>query len=363
MTQTYAKIFFVAGGSGGHVIPALQMYEHFNNKNFDGQEFQSYFITDERGEKFCPNTLQRSYILKTIYQNIKYLPSFLINLFIVGRIFLSERPSAVIGFGGITTIIPALIAWLFKIPVIIHEQNSSMGKANRLVMKYFATRGLVSFANTKNAVNASSIFFTGLPIREEITQKEKIHDDEKVSILIIAGSQGSDFFDLHIPEIISKITLKNPELKDRIIIYEQVRENKIQEITEKYSELGIRFELKPFFDDMNAYIQKSDLLISRAGASTIFEILKAKIPGILIPMKNSAENHQYMNAIELAKIQTEIPLIEEHEVDKLENILTYICTSKKLLISTQEELLKHDLGDAKEKITQNIIEVLNHANN
>jgi len=362
MTQTYTKIFFVAGGSGGHVIPALQMYEHFNGKNFNGQEFTAYFITDERGKKFCPPELQRSYILKTIYQSISYLPSALINLFLIFRIFFKDHPSLLVGFGGITTVIPSIVAWLFKIPVIIHEQNASMGKANRLIMKYFATRSLVSFTNTKNIPIQTSVSYTGLPIRECITQKGKISDDEKVSILIIAGSQGSDFFDLHIPEIISKIISEKPELKDRVVIYEQVRENKVQETITKYSELGLNFDVKPFFEDINTYIQKSDLLISRAGASTIFEILKAKIPGILIPMKNSAENHQYMNAMELAKIQTEIPLIEEHEVDKLENILTYIFTSKKLLINTQEELFKHVLEDAQDKMTQNIIEVLNHAN-
>ena len=362
MINNKMNILVVAGGSGGHIFPALETMNRLSNVKNKLYIIDTYFITDERGAQFVPNTIKKLVILKTITVTLKSVFAYFRNFFKLLYIFYKIRPNILIGFGGITTIIPAFVAWIFGVRIFIHEQNATIGKANRFILKYFNARCFLSFKNTKGISDMRSASYVNFPVRSNIKQKGAIVDYDtknEIGILIIAGSQGADFFDNNIPNIISKVFSENPNIPSsiRIKIYEQVHIENHEKVKNIYSKLGIDVEIKTFFDNIDEYILKSDLMIARAGASTIFEILASKIPSILIPLKNSADNHQYLNAVEFSKIQTKIQFIEEDAIGNLYDILKEVFTSKKLLIEAQKELLNFK-SNVNSNIEQNVLKVL-----
>ena len=362
MISNKLNILVVAGGSGGHIFPALETMNRLSNVKNELHVIDTCFITDERGARFIPNTTKKLIILKTITVTLKSVLAYFSNFFKLLYIFYKIRPNILIGFGGITTIIPAFVAWIFGVRIFIHEQNAIIGKANRFILKYFNAKCFLSFKNTKGISDMRLASYINFPVRSNIKQKDAIIEKKKkneIGILIIAGSQGADFFDNNIPNIISKVFSENPNILSsiRIKIYEQVHIENREKVKNIYSKLGIDVEIQTFFDNIDEYISKSDLMIARAGASTIFEILSSKIPSILIPLKNSADNHQYLNAVEFSKIQTKIQFIEEDAIGNLYYMLKEVFTSKKLLIDAQKELLNFK-SNINSNIEQNVLKVL-----
>ena len=345
-----------------HFFPALTTAERLSNLKGSSYELCVHFITDERGNRFVKNYTGQLSVLKTITANLNATFKCFYNFIKLLNIFCKVRPNALIGFGGITTIIPSFLAWMIRIPIFVHEQNAAIGNANKFILKYFKAKCFLSFRNTKGINDMRFASYVTFPLRSNIQKKDVIKDyqtNNEINILIIAGSQGSDFFDNNIPNIISNVLSQNPGLSSsiKINIYEQVHVENFDKVNNTYKNFDINFEIKTFFDNINEYILKSDLMIARAGASTIFEALEAKIPTILIPLRNSANNHQYFNAVEFSKIQTKIPFIEELSIKNLHDILKEVFVSKKLLIDAQEELFNFK-NIQNSNIEQNVLKVL-----
>lgn len=305
MTQLSSdKIILTAGGTGGHIYPAEALAVELQKRNY-----QVMFFTDQRGLgnyqgilKQIPNQTiySGSIIGKSILTKFISLIKLTFGTIQAGFYLLKNRPAVVVGFGGYASFPTALSAIILRIPLIIHEQNSVMSRTNRLLAR-FATRTAQSFRKTKNTPSSAKEFLCGMPIREAISQLYFQERDWKTqnsfSLIVLGGSQGAKILGEIVPKAIS---LLSPDKQKKLIIYQQCRKGEEDNIKSLYENTSCKYIISSFFNNMPELYQKSSLIISRAGASSIYEIAAAGIPSILIPLPTAADNHQYYNAKELS---------------------------------------------------------------
>lgn len=285
------KIFLVAGGSGGHLFPALSLIEELH-------EFDTLLLTDKRTEKYLKgmDIKYEKVITSKINKNILLIINLIIILLGISQnilLFLKNRPNLVIGFGGYTSIPSIIAAKILNIKIIIHEQNAVMGRTNKLLSK-ISDEITISFPSTKYAPINSK--FTGIPIRKKKKIKKII--SRKKRILVVGGSQGAKIFSEIIPQALDKL---DNSTKKKIKVIQQVRNEDFSKIKKYYNSLGVAYDIKEFFDDIYNQIYNADLIISRCGASTLAEIHSFEKQSILFPLPTSMNNHQYFNAKEFQK--------------------------------------------------------------
>ena len=308
-------IIIATGGTGGHVAPALSIISKLIDHNL-------IIITDIRGEmffkKFYKNEDKSSNINKASHQLIvhditspnnkglikKLKSSFQILLSTIKclNLFINNKPQIIIGFGGYSSVTPLIAAKLLRIPIIIHEQNAVLGRANRFLSK-FANILALSFKDTKfNKKNYKSVFI-GNPVREEFNIIGKLkysppEQGKQFSILIMGGSLGASFFSNNIPAILCSLPI---EIKKRLNVFHQVKEEEIINVKQLYDKNKINSEVKSFFEDIFIQFKKAHLIIARSGGSSIAEILAANRPTIFIPLPTALDNHQVENANYIVK--------------------------------------------------------------
>ncbi len=297
------KIFLVAGGSGGHLFPAIALSK--SNKYFD-----YHFVIDFRTESLAlKNNLKYNRLVSSnLNLNFKLPISILKIIFACVQsiiILIMYKPKLVIGFGGYTTVPTILMARIFNIRIILHEQNAIMGKANRFLSR-FAKSVALTFKNTK--FKTSNGVYTGIPVRKKRIRKIK---RKFKTIFIVGGSQGAKVFSTVIPKIIKSL---DPKLKKNLHVVQQVKKNEKKIIENIYKEMKIKFEIKYFFDDIYDIYEKSDIIISRCGSSTLAEIEIFRKFSILFPLPSAMDNHQYFNALEFKK-NNECIIVDEKNLD------------------------------------------------
>ncbi len=294
-------ILLATGGTGGHIFPALALKDALEKNGYKVK-----VTADARFAKFHPFDDDNIFIPSANFVNRSPL-KILTSLFTLFKGFVKalllihkEQPKIVIGFGGYVSYPTMLAAIILGKEIILHEANTVIGKVNRILLwraKYLTT----GFPVTKGvkAKYQDKVVYTGNPVRPEIlasSLKKKTHSDDKLSILIIGGSQGAKIFSKIIPEVIVNLP---QAIKSKLHIYQQVKEEDIDLIKAKYAKENIACEIKSFFNDMNKQLAQADLMISRAGASTIAELIAFKLPAIFIPYPSATDNHQYYNAEEI----------------------------------------------------------------
>ena len=286
-------IFFVAGGTGGHLFPAIAVAKSF-------EKSQSHFLVDKRTEKILLgkelkyHVISSSKLEKNIFTIIISIFKILYGFVYSFCLIIKFKPSLVVGFGGYTSIPTILAAKVLNKKILIHEQNSVMGKTNRFLSR-ISTKIAITYKNTTFA--HKSAILSGIPIRKLKVKKNKKNKNKK-TILIIGGSQGAQVFG----EIIKKVLLRfDKNLLKKIFIVHQVKKEDLKSMKNFYRNINIEFKIKSFFTDIYDEINNSDLIISRCGASTLAEIEFFKKFCILIPLPTSANNHQFYNAVEFKK--------------------------------------------------------------
>ena len=286
-------IFLVAGGTGGHLFPAIAVSKYFDKS-------QLHFLVDKRTEKILLNNNIRYHLIssskleknifKVLISFFKIFYGFIYSLYLIVKF----KPELVVGFGGYTSIPTLLAAKILNKKILIHEQNSVMGKTNRLLSK-ISNQTAITYKNTVFA--DTSAIFSGIPIRE-LKVKKKINKNERKKILIIGGSQGAKVFS----EIIKNIILRlDKSLLKKIQVVQQIKKEDLKKMEKFYRDLNIKYKLQNFFSNIYEEINSSDLIISRCGASSLAEIEYFKKFCILIPLPTAANNHQYFNAVEFKK--------------------------------------------------------------
>jgi len=336
------RILLVGGGTGGHLFPAEALLESFLANDYDAK-----LITDNR----CKN-----YISYPSYSKIIDVKRFSGNYLsrIIGLLNLpisilqsmffmwKYKPNILISFGGYTSIPHLISAIILRIPIIIHESNSVIGKVNLIFCKN-ARLILLSYKNTINLPKQylDKSLVTGNFVRMKLLissgkiQEKK--DEQKFTIFIFGGSQGAKIFSEEITNSIINLSKSYKNIK----IIQQVVENDLANIREIYQNNEIEAEIKPFFKDMVEQYREADLVIARSGSSTIAEIIALMKPSILIPLPHSADNHQYFNA-KLLEDKSACILIEQKNIkNNLTNLLKEIISEKpKLKLEIMENSLK-----------------------
>jgi UDP-N-acetylglucosamine--N-acetylmuramyl-(pentapeptide) pyrophosphoryl-undecaprenol N-acetylglucosamine transferase len=211
-------------------------------------------------------------------------------------------PLAVIGFGGYPTLPPIMAARSLGIPTAIHEQNAVMGRANRFLSR-FADRIALSFSPTKRMHPGAEARaqVTGTPVRETVLAYRDVpyiapEPVGRFLLLVFGGSQGAHFFAELLPQTLS--LLPSPLLW-RLTVVQQAREEDISELRAIYKEAGVAAHLGTFFRDLPERIATAHLVIARAGASTVAELMAIGRPSLLVPLPHALDNDQLENATRL----------------------------------------------------------------
>lgn len=345
MNQFPVNIIITGGGTGGHLFPGIAIAEEFklrNNKNNilfagTGNEFEKRILK----EKFTLKTVRSMGIkgmgVKAKIKSILTIPKGMLDSFKIIRNF---KPDMVIGMGGYSSGPVILTAWLLGIKTAIHEQNTIAGITNR-ILGPIVDIIFTSFAKTKALAENNKLIISGNPVRKVFLQTKKIRKDLNSSkdisftVLITGGSQGAHSINLAMIDALQY--LKN---KENIYFIHQTGKADAPKITKSYIKNGIKHTVQPFFNNMDELYQKANLIICRAGATTIAEITAMGKAAIFIPFPFAADNHQECNAKALVDNNAAFMILEKNLLDENKKFNGKKLMEKIILLSEKKDELK-----------------------
>ncbi|NLC47760.1 MAG: undecaprenyldiphospho-muramoylpentapeptide beta-N-acetylglucosaminyltransferase [Tenericutes bacterium] len=347
------KFILTAGGTGGHIYPALAVLDEIKK---DKNNEYLFIGTKNRMENDLIPSLGIPYESLEIYglsktnivRNIKNLSCISSAYKKCLKIMDEYKPDAVIAFGGYVTLPVCLAAKKRGVKVFLHEQNMLPGKTNIYLSKKVDAI-FVSFKDGTRKLKSKNIIFSGNPVAQRAIETKKYSktdlgfNKDKKLIIIVMGSLGSTSVNEKILNF-----LRNYDEEDTEILF----------ITGKssYADLNNNLivpkstKIVPFFDNLPSLMKSCDLIISRAGASTIAEIMATRTPSILIPSPYVANNHQYYNALDLVNKKVSI-LIEEKDLDEK----TLINAINEMFDESTMEETKKNLSEIKDISSSTII--------
>ena len=290
------KILIATGGSGGHVIPSLSIYDALKDN------FEVKISTDFRGSKFINNDNYNYSLIDVpnVFSNLLLFPYNLIK-FCVSTIksykYLKlNNFNILITTGGYMSLPLCIASNLLNIKIYLFETNLILGRANKFILN-FADK-IICYEENLTGISKkflNKIYLVKPLLRKEIykyNKNEKTIITEKKKILIIGGSQGAKFFD----EFITKIIIKLSKIEKIQVLQQVINVNKGKNIKELYQKNHIEHELFHFDDKVLLKALNYDLAITRSGASVISELGYLNIPFVAIPYPYAKDNHQYYNA-------------------------------------------------------------------
>lgn len=361
-------IILAAGGTGGHLFPAISVGE----KLIKIDKVKTCLVTDFRCKKFLPVDLKIPTYFIDIHLKMNNPLNKLKSLFnlanaCIKALFLvfKLKPSIVVGFGGYPSFPILLAARILRIPVIIHEQNCFIGKINRFFANYAKVIAL-SYPQTYNAKNfdETKIIVTGNMVRAEICKIDNHYNahSEEFNILVLGGSQGAKIFTDIMPDVIKQLLKLDNNLKINIIQLVSVNDKKYLE--NEYDKLGVKYQLSDFFHNMAEIYSKINLVISRSGAGTIAELSYLGIPAIYIPFPYATDDHQYLNAQAIVDIKGgwcyRQDTISAHI---LSQDIYKLISDRNLLASTSQNLRLQSKNDAAKHLVDTVLKIINTISN
>jgi UDP-N-acetylglucosamine--N-acetylmuramyl-(pentapeptide) pyrophosphoryl-undecaprenol N-acetylglucosamine transferase len=298
-------VLLAAGGTGGHLFPAEALADALQRRGVIVD-----LATDERATRYGHDFPAReTHVIPSATirgRNPIALAKTVMTLGIGAmkalRLMRRIRPVAVVGFGGYPTLPPVLAATLRRIPTVIHDANAVMGRANKLLAPRVSAIA-TSFPNiTLDAPLAAKVTFTGNPIRPMVlAAAARAYTAPAASgrfrLLVTGGSQGARVMADVVPLGVEKLA---PDLRARLDIVQQARDEDEQRVAQAYARLGVKAEVAPFFPDLPARIAAAHLVVSRSGASTVAELAAIGRPSMLIPLPHALDQDQLANANVLA---------------------------------------------------------------
>ncbi len=290
------RITITTGGTAGHIYPMLGLYEHLIQKGYVVN-----FITDHRGKKyFTPSILDNVKILKINSPfNLKGLSKILSFFYLFYACIYSvillivNRPNLVIGSGGYASFPILTAASLLRINIIIYETNIILGKTNKIF--YNSCKKLLVGCDDLDFFPKkfhSKAAYVGQLVRSAfLADFERKNLKDRLVILVIGGSQSSEFFGTNLAKAFSDIDKNIFPLQ----IYHQCKFEKFNEIENAYGDFK-NYKLFEFDSNIRDLMQKSNLAITRSGSSTLSEMVAVNLPFIAVPLPSSLDNHQFYNA-------------------------------------------------------------------
>jgi len=317
-------IMIMAGGTGGHIFPALAVAEYLRGQGWNivwlgartGMEAR---LIPPRGYTMAwvrMSGVRRSGMLRAALLPLNLLIAFWQS----ARAIFRHRPDVVLGMGGYVTFPGGMMASLLNRPLVIHEQNSVAGLANRVLAR-LADRILAAFPQAFGPRVEPS--WVGNPVREDIAaldppEKRMSVRSGPLHLLVIGGSLGAQVLNETVPRALAQI-----DAAQRPSVTHQSGEIHISALREHYRQAGVDAELVPFIEDMAARYAKADLVICRAGASTIAEVSAAGVASVLVPYPHAVDDHQTVNARFLSERGAAVLIPQrEFSAEKLAGLLS-----------------------------------------
>jgi len=322
------RIVIMAGGTGGHVFPALAVAEEMRARGWQvswlgtrkglesrvvpDREFEIDWLSVEgiRGKGLVAKASAVAGLMAACLQ--------------ARRILKQRKPDVVLGMGGFVAGPGGLMAKWLRIPLVVHEQNRIPGTTNRWLVKLAASRVLEAFPNSFAAeINAVC---TGNPLRQAFidsqpAEERKYAKARPLRIMVLGGSQGAKALNETVPEVLGGL--------ERLEVKHQTGDLMRDAVAERYRQLGVAAEVAAFFEDMPDVYRWADLIICRSGAMTVSEVAACGLPAIFVPFPHAIDDHQTANA-------------------------RYLSGAGAAIVLDQAELNAHTLTDAIERVRNSL---------
>jgi len=351
------KILISTGGSGGHVVPGTIFYEHLKD------QFNIVISSDHRGLKFLDKDKYNLKIfnVKQISKNIFLLPFqiFLIFYLIIKSVLFlkKEKIDILVSTGGYMSLPLCLGSKILNIKIFLFEPNMVLGRSNKFFIKtcekiFCYSDKIKNFPHElRNKINV----IPALLRRKFYEVKKAKSIDGNIELLIIGGSQGAKIFDIFIKNTVVELSKKY-----KLKIYQQTNLNEFDNIKKFYENNNIDYELFDFNEDISSLMIKSNICLTRAGASTLAELVFLNLPYIAIPLPAAKDNHQYENALFYNEIGCNW-ILDQNEINEktVANKLINIIDNKDEYLDKKINMKSFSFQNTWNNINQKIISVIN----
>ena len=341
------KFLIVAAKTGGHIFPAAAVADEIKKNNYEVVFLGTGSGIEERAYKKFNSLIHKIQVQgfrgKSILIKLKVILELPINILKVIKIIKKEKIDAMIGFGGFITVPAGVACYLMNIPIFIHEQNAVMGSANKVLSKISKINFLgMRIKNIQNSI------LSGNPIRTEFFQSSDA-DSDGVNIYITGGSQGANYINENLPNVLSKFTDIN--------VKHQCGKNNISKVQGLYKKNGLTAEIHDFYENPAEQILWSDFVISRAGALSLSEISSLQRGILMIPLPTAIDNHQFENAKSIVELGMGEIHQQKDSIEKLKSKIENIISNQSYVNWKKQGNRDHKY--AAKVITESIFKFLN----
>jgi UDP-N-acetylglucosamine--N-acetylmuramyl-(pentapeptide) pyrophosphoryl-undecaprenol N-acetylglucosamine transferase len=357
-------ILIMAGGTGGHVFPALALARLLRARSYE-----VVWLGTQRGleARVVPADRLPIEFLSVGGLRGKGLTTLLAAPFRLAlalsqalRVMWRHRPVVVVGLGGFVTGPGGVAAWLTRRPLLIHEQNAVAGFTNRC-LSHLAREVLEAFPGSfGNGVKARAI---GNPVRQEISAiaPPAVRFADRtgaIRILVIGGSQGATRLNAVVPQALARLKQLAPPDIPAIDVRHQAGERWIDAGRQSYATAGVRADVRPFIEDMAEAYSWADLVICRSGALTVSELAAAGVGAVLVPFPAAVDDHQTHNAQYLVKEGAAV-LIADRDLtaERLCDELQRLCAGRDRLLAMAERARRLAMPQAAEELARSCLDL------
>ncbi len=350
------KILISTGGSGGHVMPAITIYDHLKNHS------DVMISTDQRGFKYLDDEKYKIFLIDTPRLNrFILMPFSILVVFFLTLKSLSllkrEKINMLISTGGYMSLPLCLAAKILKIKILLLEPNMIIGRANKFFLNF--CEKIITYDN--NIINFPKKFLYKLIVLSPLLRKkyyERNYDlkkNKRFSVIVIGGSQGAKIFD----ELLHQTFIKISKIRPLKVIH-QTNEKNINLLKKLYLTNKIENIVFKFDQNLDKLLKEADLCITRAGASSLAEISSLNIPFIAIPLPTSKDNHQLQNAKYYEKKNC-CWIIDQNNFDQLkfENLILDILKNDDDFIIKKNNLKNLNYENSWNNVNQNLLKIIN----
>jgi UDP-N-acetylglucosamine--N-acetylmuramyl-(pentapeptide) pyrophosphoryl-undecaprenol N-acetylglucosamine transferase len=316
------KLIIAGGGTGGHLFPGIAVAEEFLSRDPANEVL---FVGTERGieARAVPAAGYRLELIsaagirgKGTFSQLKGAAMMIYGYAQSRKVLKDFQPDMVLGVGGYASLPMVMAARGMQIPRFVHEQNAIPGQTNRLLAR-FANKVFITLDESARYFPADKIQLTGNPLRRQIldmvesvsrsSAKDDLRSSGRFHLFIFGGSQGAHAINAAMMDALPLLQ----KHRDRLLITHQTGEKDLAEVTAAYRSAGIEATVTPFISDMATEYAKADLIICRAGATTIAEVTACGKTCLFIPFPHAVDDHQRKNAEALLKKDACFLMVEQ----------------------------------------------------
>lgn len=350
-------VLLAAGGTGGHLFPAEALAGVLTARGLVVD-----LATDERAARYAEHFPARElHVLPADTVRGRSAASLartgiaLVSGLVRGLALMNKlKPAVVVGFGGYPTVPPLLAATVSRVPTLVHEANGVMGRANRMLARRVSAiaTGFPGLC-AKDPVLAAKAVWTGNPLRPAVVSAAAIPYDPpqpggELRVLVFGGSQGARVMSDVVPDAIERL---DAELRGRLTLVQQARAEDEARVRAVYERLGVRADVRPFFDDLPQRMGWAHLVIARSGAGTVAELSAIGRPSILVPLPHALDQDQAANAHALADVGAAKTLRQvEFDPDRLALELHTFAGEPKTLTAMADKARSQGVLDAADRL-------------